>query len=202
MTSNQPFFNKSILLGKVLLFFKSWYITPLIKKSTFNTNDVCFCRPISNLCLLKASGTSRARHGHGPSKSMSNRLNRYNLLLEHQSAQNHSTETAVVWVSSYLLTAASDGQMSLLVLLDFWSFWHCRSWHSRTTIIVVRLQGLCPCLVSVVPSRSFLLCRLWWTSLVLYLYNMRSAPRLRSGPTSFILSKIDYGNSTLVGLPA
>ena len=65
------------------------------------------------------------------------------------------------------------------------SFWHCRSRHSRTTRNVVRLHELCPCMVSVVPSRSFLLCRLWWTSLHLYLYNMWNAPRLCSGPTPF-----------------
>ena len=47
-------------------------------------------------------------------------LNRHNLLPEHQFAyrQRHCTETAVLRVSSDLLSAAGAGQMSLLVLLD------------------------------------------------------------------------------------
>ena len=45
-------------------------------------------------------------------------LNRHNLLPEHQSAEHHSTETAVLRVSSDLLNAALAGQMSLIVLLD------------------------------------------------------------------------------------
>ena len=45
-------------------------------------------------------------------------LNHHNLLPEHQSAyrQHHSTETAVLRVSSDLLSVAGAGQMSLLVL--------------------------------------------------------------------------------------
>ena len=62
-------FNKSILLGKVPLVFKSCSVTPLIKKSTIDPSDVCSYRPISNLCLLKASGTSRTRQGYGSPKS-------------------------------------------------------------------------------------------------------------------------------------
>ena len=45
-------------------------------------------------------------------------LNRHNLLPEHQSAEHHSTETAVLRVSSDLLNAALACQLSLIVLLD------------------------------------------------------------------------------------
>ena len=83
-------FNKSILLGKVPLVFKSCYVTPLIKKSTLDPSDACSYRPISNLSvfskLLKRLVLGRIV-GH---------LNRHNLLPEHRSAyrQRHSTETA------------------------------------------------------------------------------------------------------------
>ena len=84
----------------------------LIKKSTLDPSDVCAYRPISNLSvsskLLERLVLGRVM-GH---------LNRHNLLPEHQSAyrQSHSTKTAVLRVSSDLLSAAGADQMSLGLL--------------------------------------------------------------------------------------
>ena len=107
-------FNKSLLSGKVPLIYKSCYITPLIKKSTLDPTDVNSYRPISNLSvfskLLERLVLTRVLE----------HLDQHNLLPVHQSAYRrcHSTETAVLRVSSDLLRAAGDGELSLLVLLD------------------------------------------------------------------------------------
>ena len=113
-------FKKSILLGKVPLIFKSCYVIPLIKKSILDPSDVCSYRPISNLCLLKASGTSRARKGY---------LNRHNLLPEHQFAyrQHHSTGPAVLRVSSDFLSA-SDHDILLGRLETSFGFMGALAW--------------------------------------------------------------------------
>ena len=107
-------FNLSFTTGIFPRRFKLSYITPLIKKPGLDRNSTSSYRPISNLSiiskLLKRLVLSRLlRH-----------LYSNNLYPPLQSAyrSNHSTETALLKVTSDLLRAADGGELSLLVLLD------------------------------------------------------------------------------------
>ena len=73
-------------------------------------SDVCSYRPISNLSVFSKL-LERLVLGR-----VTDHRNLRNPLPEHR--QHHSTETAVLWVSSDLLSAVGAGDMSLLVLLD------------------------------------------------------------------------------------
>ena len=105
-------FNRSLSLGVVPSGFKAAYITPRLKKPDLDPADVKSFRPISNLTIL--------------SKLLERLVARQ--LLEHvrkllpslQSAYRaqHSTETAVLKVLSYILTAADRGDLSMLTLHD------------------------------------------------------------------------------------
>ena len=95
--------------------WKSAQITPLLKKLSLDHNVASSYRPISNLPVLPKLSE----------RLVLNRVmsfsNNSNLLPTHQSAyrRHHSTETAVTKVYSDILGAADDGNLSLLILLDF-----------------------------------------------------------------------------------
>ena len=107
-------FNKSFIEGYLPKYFKSSYITPVLKKPNLDCDDASSYRPISNLSviskLLERLVLSR----------ITSYLDSNNLSPPHQSAyrQYHSTETAVLKVFSDALVAADSGKITLLVLLD------------------------------------------------------------------------------------
>ena len=107
-------FNRSFLAGIVPRSFKSAYVTPLLKKADLDVADVKSYRPISNLTVL-----SKLLE-HLVADQLRKYITQFQLLPAVQSAYrvNHSTETAILKVSSDLLQAVDDGDICLLILLD------------------------------------------------------------------------------------
>jgi len=107
-------FNCSLLCGQVPEVFKPAYVTPRIKKLDMDPTDPRSYRSISNLPVSsKLLERLVARH-------LLAHLNRSGLLPRLQSAYrpHHSTETAILKVSSDILLAIDAGDLSALVLLD------------------------------------------------------------------------------------
>ena len=107
-------FNRSLLTGTVPQAFKAAFITPIITKEGLDAADVKSYRPISNLTVLSKL-LERLVAGQ-----MKDYIDKYHLLPDFQSAYriHHSTETAVLKVSSDILQAVDEGDIGVLVLLD------------------------------------------------------------------------------------
>ena len=107
-------FNKSLAEGKLPQTFKMAHITPVLKKPNLDISDTSSYRPISNLSVISKL-LERLVHVR-----ITNHLNNNNLFPLNQSAyrRSHSTETAVLKVFSDALSAADNGKLTLLVLLD------------------------------------------------------------------------------------
>jgi hypothetical protein len=107
-------FNQSLEHGIVPSVFKSAYITPLLKKSDLDPEDVKSYRPISNLSVISKLLERIV------SKQLVQYLTQNKLLPKFQSAYraNHSTETAVLKVMSDILLALDSGNLAMLTLLD------------------------------------------------------------------------------------
>lgn len=106
--------NKSLSCGVVPLQLKSALITPVIKKTTLNHDDLASYRPVSNLPFLsKLLERAVAEQVH-------NYLQDNQLYAPLQSAYRkyHSTETALLKVHNDILMALDSGQQVILVLLD------------------------------------------------------------------------------------
>ena len=106
-------FNKSLASGCFPSKFKHAVVRPLLKKSGLDVCDMNY-RPVSNLSLLSKLLEKVVR------SRFQEFLDSNNLMPETQSAyrRGHSTETAVTKVQNDLLTAADEGQISALCLLD------------------------------------------------------------------------------------
>ena len=106
--------NKSLSEGWLLRSQRHAIITPIIKKTGLDANDVKSYRPISNLTYMSKL-VERLVH-----RQLSIFLEAHNLLPKHQSdfRARHSTETAVLKVMSDILGAADRGNLVLLGLLD------------------------------------------------------------------------------------
>ena len=89
-------------------------MTPLLKKTGLDQNDLKNFRPVSNLPFISKILEKVVL------RQLQKHLNENNLLEQHQSAyrKNHSTETAVLSVLDGLLTKADEKLVSLVTLLD------------------------------------------------------------------------------------
>ena len=109
-------FNRSLSNGVVPEVFKAAYITPLLKKSDMDPEDVRSFRPISNLHVgcVQVTGAAGGKAAAGisgqvrPTPAASVSIYR----------ACHSRETAVLKVLSDILLAIDAGDLSALVLLD------------------------------------------------------------------------------------
>jgi hypothetical protein len=107
-------FNKSLSTGDVPLYLKSAYIIPRLKKPDLDDNDARNYRPISNLPVL-AKLLERL-----VAKQLLAYLRLHGLLPRLQSAYRaaHSTETALLKITSDILSALDKGDLVALTLLD------------------------------------------------------------------------------------
>jgi hypothetical protein len=114
-------FNKSLELGYFPLSFRMAEVTPVLKKSTLDPSLPSNYRPVSNLQFISKLLERIVN------KQILQHLNDNSLLPEHQSAYRrcHSTETALLKVSSDALLAADQGMITLLGMLDLSSAFDC-----------------------------------------------------------------------------
>ena len=114
-------FNKSLERGYFPQVFREAEITPALKKSNLDASKPENYRPISNLPFLSKL-LERIVNGQ-----LLHHLQLNELLPEHQSAyrRGHSTETALLKVSSDILRAADHGSVTLLGMLDLSAAFDC-----------------------------------------------------------------------------
>ena len=105
--------NVSITTGVFPSAFKKALVTPLLKKTTLDANDVKYYRPVSNLSFVfkiveKVVAVRFSKH-----------LSDNDLYEQMQSAYrpNHSTETAILRVRNDLLCILDEHKAAILVLL-------------------------------------------------------------------------------------
>ena len=106
--------NKSLSCGEVPTSFKTAIVTPVLKKSHLDPNEVSNYRPISNLQF-----TSKVLE-KVVFKRLDEHFEKNHLMSDNQSAyrRNHSTETLLIKISNDILTALNHGKSTLLVTLD------------------------------------------------------------------------------------
>ncbi|KAL2089348.1 hypothetical protein ACEWY4_014036 [Coilia grayii] len=104
--------NVSLSSGIVPAAFKQARVTPLLKKTTLNPTQVENYRPVSLLPFL-SKAIERAA-----SKQVVIFLTQNDLLHPKQSGFRSSTETALPSVTEALRVARTEGQSSVLILLD------------------------------------------------------------------------------------
>ena len=114
-------FNRSLLQGQFPENFRIAEVTPILKKSTLDPSVLGSYRPISNLPFI-SKVLERAVN-----ERMLLHLHLNGLLPEHQSAyrRSHSTETALLKVTSDALIAADMGKLTLLGMLDLSAAFDC-----------------------------------------------------------------------------
>ena len=114
-------FNKSIVTGCFPELFKVAEVTPILKKPSLDASIPTNYRPISNLPFLSKL-LERVINDQ-----LQEHLVRADLLPEHQSAyrKSHSTETALLKVSSDALLAADRGMLTVLGMLDLSAAFDC-----------------------------------------------------------------------------
>ena len=101
-------------LGQFHPTLKESVISPLLKKPTLDKEELSNYRPISNLSLI-----SKIIERVVKSRLMDH-LTSNSLLNSHQSAycKHHSTETALLYIHVYLISAMGPQKISCLCLLD------------------------------------------------------------------------------------
>ena len=114
-------FNKSLSQGNFPQSFKVAEITPILKKSSLDASVPANYRPISNLQYLSKLLERVVNN------QLIEHLQENDLMPAHQSAYRrcHSTETALLKVSSDVLMAADAGMVTLLDMLDLSAAFDC-----------------------------------------------------------------------------
>jgi len=106
--------NLSLTFGQFHPILKESVISPLLKKSTLDENQLSNCRPIPNLSLISKiiERIMKSR--------LTDHLTSNKLLNPHQSAycKHHSTETALLYIHDHLVDAIGSQKLSCLCLLD------------------------------------------------------------------------------------
>ena len=102
--------NLSLISGQFHPTPKESVISPLLKKPTFDKEELLNYRPISNLSLI-----SKIIERFVKSRLMDH-LTSNSLLNCHQSAycKHHSTETALLYIHDYLISAMGSQKVSCL----------------------------------------------------------------------------------------
>ena len=106
--------NLSLFSGQFHPTLKESVISPLLKKPTLDKEELSNYRPISNLSLI-----SKIIERVVKSRLMDH-LTSNSLLNSHQSAycKHHCTETALLCIHDYLISAMGSQKISYLCLLD------------------------------------------------------------------------------------
>ena len=106
--------NRSLQLGWLPLSQRHVIVKPILKKEGLDQDDVKNYQPISNLTYISKLVEQMV------SKQLTTFLEEHGLLPKHQSGfrARHSTETALLKVLSDILSAADQGDVTLLGLLD------------------------------------------------------------------------------------
>ena len=108
-------FNSSLASGIFPQCFKSALVTPFLKTRFLDHNDLNNYRPVCSLCFIAKIKEKLVL------SQVSSCLNSHNHYNTCQSAYRpgHSTETALLKVVDDLILSLSEGNISLLALLDF-----------------------------------------------------------------------------------
>lgn len=106
--------NLSLLEGVFPACFKTAHVSPLLKKSTLDTENMRNYRPVSNLSFLSKvleRAVARRLYAH---------LSGTNTFNPFQSAyrKSHSTETALLNIHNDIISSMDDGKVTALTLLD------------------------------------------------------------------------------------
>ena len=106
--------NESLASGSFPSIFKTALVKPLLKKASLDRDELKNYRPVSNLSFLSKLTEKIVL------SQLTKYLNENKLFSPNQSAYrpHHSTETALLKITSDLLTAMDQGQVSILTLLD------------------------------------------------------------------------------------
>ena len=114
VTKAPSIINDSLHSGLFPSAFKSAVVKPLLKKTTLNPEIFKNYRPPSNLSFLSKILEKVVL------RQLLNHLLTNNLFYSHQSAYcaGHSTETALLKIVSYVLSALDEDKVALLSLLD------------------------------------------------------------------------------------
>ena len=108
-------FNSSLASGIFPQYFKSAFVTPILKKRCLDHNYLNYKRPVFNLCFIAKILEKLVL------SQVSSYLNSHNLCNTCQSAYRpgHSTETAHLKVVNDLFLSPNKGNIFVLALLDF-----------------------------------------------------------------------------------
>ena len=115
------FINLCFRLGKLPACFKHAIVTPLLKKSNLEESELNNYRPISNLSFI-SKVIERV-----VAKELKSHMEKNNLMPMYQSGYRHlhSTETALLHVTSELFEAVDSQKVCLIAFLDLSAAFDC-----------------------------------------------------------------------------
>jgi len=106
--------NLSLSSGHFRPLFKQSVVSPLLKKSTLDNEQLSNYRPIYNLSIISKIIERVVK------SRLTDHLFSHSLLNPHQSAyrRHYSTETSLLYIHDHLITAIGSQKLSCLCLLD------------------------------------------------------------------------------------